>query len=245
MAHKTKSGKNSRAPQALESRVAELFKKFGFRRAERVIKEAHDSRPDVEVPEIPDLAIDTKYTNGSFAQHTQFMSEVETYVNQRRKDEDRVYGWAAMPIRPGGSSDILVVLRIEKWLELLQRVYLRGKTGSWGCMRCGNALEEVGSFAGQYQFRCTTCDLCVTTNEAPDPKHRGRIASQREKLRAENPKTERQVIKDESVTVTAEAVVPAGHRPLPGQMSAQDLLRRIKEPTPTRKKPRKNKKETP
>lgn len=240
MAHKTESGKSSRAPQALEGRVAELFRKFGFRRAERIIKEQHDSRPDVEVPELPDLAVDSKYTSRGFPQYTQFMAEVETYVGQRRKNEDRAYGWAMMPLRIKGSPDILVVLRLEKLLELLQKVFLRDKAGTWGCMRCGNEVEETGNFAGQYQYKCTTCGMCITTNETPDPKHLGRVSSQREKLRASNNKAERVIIKDTSTPVPLVETPPLGHKPLPGQLSASDLINRIKSPSPPTKKPKKS-----
>jgi hypothetical protein len=243
VAHKTESGKNSRAPQALENRVAELFRKFGFRRAERVIKEAHDSRPDVEVPELPGLAVDSKYSKDGWTKaHNFFMNQVETYVGQRRKNEDKTYEWAVMPIRPGGSPDILVVMRIEKFLEMLQQLFLRNKDGAWGCMRCGSPLEETACFAGQYHYRCTVCSMECSTSETPDPKHRGRISSQREKLRAAAPKHEKSVIKDHTVPATT----GDGHHPLPGQLSVKDAIERFKNPPAAPSTPRRSKKkETP
>lgn len=235
MAHKTKSGKQSQAWKDLENKVAALFKSAGFRRAKRVIKETHDSAPDVDLPEVPDVAIDTKYSMRGFPQHTQFMAEVETYVGARRRNEERTYDWAIMPIRPGGSSDILVVLRLERLIDLMKKVYLRNDAGSWGCMRCGNPITESGLFAGHYQYKCSNCGLCCSSDETPDPKNQERVLSQRDKLKASAKKLDKATIKDKS----SEEV----YKPLPGQLSAQDLIQRKKNVMST-KKTRKAKEKT-
>lgn len=231
MAHKTKSGKQSQAWKDLENKVALLFKSAGFRRAKRVIKETHDSAPDVDLPEVPDVAIDTKYSVRGFPQHTQFMSEVETYVGARRRSESRNYAWAIMPIRPGGSSDILAVLRLERLIDLMRKVYLHDETGGWRCMRCGNAITESGLFAGHYQYKCDNCGLCCLSDETPDPKNQERVSSQREKLKAAAPKLEKSTIKDNSHEDNT-------YRPLPGQLSVKDLIARKNNPV-VKKKTRK------
>lgn len=213
MAHKTASGKQSSAWKNLENFVARKFKEAGFKRAKRILKETHESLPDVEIPEIPDLAIDTKYTNGSFAQHTQFMSEVETYVGAKNKKGIR-YTWAIMPIRPGGSKDVLVVLRLEALIELLKRCFLREETGAWLCPRCPSPIERVGSWDGQNQYTCPQCHLSFSTSHVDAPEEKEKLLSQRTKTDKARP-----LIKNHLESNGEESFIPQ-----PGQLTLRELI---------------------
>jgi len=232
MAHVTRSGKQSKAWQALEYKVAELLRAAGFRGAKRVIKESHESFPDVDVPGIPELAIDTKYTNGGFAQHTQFMEEVETYVNAYQFKRKGKYSWAAMPFRPGGSKDILVVLRLEVWIEMLKRLYLREETGGWLCPRCPNTIEKVGEWDGHHHYKCPSCQMAFQTSHVETPEERERVVSQRDKSKP------RPLVLDNSSKTPSDEFTPQ-----PGQRKLQDLVRLKQQATAKPKARRKSKKE--
>jgi uncharacterized C2H2 Zn-finger protein len=225
VAHKTASGNQSNAWKDLENKVALLFKNAGFRGAKRVIKDSHVSLPDVDVPGIPELAIDTKYTNGSFAQHTQFIKEVDSYTGARNP-HGSTYTWACMPIRPGGSKDILVVLRVEIFIEMLKRLFLRdteeATAGRWLCPRCPHPVEKQSEWDGQNHYRCPNCHLVFTTSHVETPVKEEALRSQRDK-----PKTPKTLIKDHS----KDAAKPDEFRPAPGQLTAGDLINRKKAKT--------------
>ncbi len=156
-----------------------MFRKYGFRRAKRIQTDQHTTRsvkrPDVEVPEVWDLAVDSKYQRDGWAHHTKFVNEVEKYVGTTRIGEDRHYRWAIMPTRSGGDDSIFVTLRLEHLLELLQKVFLRNLDGGWSCPRCPGRLGADGLIAGLavYRYVCGNCALVVlspeTEGEAPAP----------------------------------------------------------------------------
>jgi hypothetical protein len=238
MAHKTTAGNSSDAWKGLEYRFAELLNRAGFLGAHRIIKEAHDSRPDVDVPEIPDLAIDTKYSEKAFNTiHSLFMAQVETYVDAKRKGvcAGSQYTWGLMPIRPKGSPDILVILRAEKFIELLQKVFIRNepKPGAWLCPRCPTEVVQIGESLGLKQFQCPACQLSFLTDQIEGKEKREMIASNRKK----GPKGEKVIIKDKS----APPPTASGHDPLPGQLTVSDLVNRKNNPP----KPRTRRKKTP
>lgn len=234
MAHKTSAGNSSQAWKDLENKFASLLNAAGFLGAHRIIKEAHDSRPDVDVPEIPDLAVDTKYSEKEFNKlHTQFMAQVETYVGAKRKGvvAGSKYTWALMPIRPKGSPDILVILRAEKFIEMLARIFIRNREhpGKWLCPRCPHPVEQIGDSLGLKHFRCSECKLEFLSDQAEGKDKREMIASNRKK----GPKGEKVIVKDNTNKKSGE-----GHDPLPGQLTVDDLLKRMQEKTAPRTKRR-------
>lgn len=209
MAHKTAAGNTSGAWHDLEKRVAELFRKAGFRQSKRIILTEHEkrsvSRPDVDVPEVREMAVDTKYRNGGWNHHSVFENEVAPYVGINRKGEQVKYTWAIMPTRAGGSKDIFVTLRIEHFLDILARAFLRNTDGGWSCPRCPDRLEKQGQVMGLYQFTCKSCGLVLLSQEeagepVPEP--------------VKKPTEPKVVIKDHTA---------ATFTPLPGQLTLKDL----------------------
>lgn len=223
MAHKTRSGRNSRAWVDLENKFAQLLREAGFSNAKRIIKETHDSRPDVDVPEVPEVAVDCKYSAKGFPQHTQFIKEVETYVGVRRKGEDRKYTWGVMPIRPKNSQDILVVLRAEIFIELLKASYLRENKSSseWTCPRCPAPVTKKADLMGStYHYACENCGLEFITNEVMGYKDRDIIRSNRSKSKPP-------VIKNNSKKAQPQEPTKE-YTPMPGQLNITDVASRRK-----------------
>jgi len=224
MAHKTPSGKTSGAWRDLERRVEALFRAAGFTSAKRITRASDfgEERPDVDVPEIKGLAVDTKYRNGGFSHHSLFLTEVDKYVGVKRMGEDQAYDWSIMPTRAGGSKDILVTLRLDKFLEVLAQAFLRKghqSNGGWSCPRCPGSLSKVGELLGLHQYTCQTCSLV--------------LLSQEEAIEVEQPepvrkkRTREQVVKDQSSD---------SFQPLPGQMKLRDLIAQKTAPSSGRKK---------
>lgn len=215
MAHTTAAGNRSGAWRELEKKVAELFRKAGFRNARRIELTEHEkrtvTRPDVDVPEIKDLAVDTKYQHGGWHHHTVFLREVDTYRGVKRMGEETDYRWSIMPTRSGGSKDIFVTLRIEHFLEILAKAFLRNKGGGWGCPRCPNELTETGKVMGLTQYTCKACALVILSQE---------IEGESVQVPDKQPKAPREVIKDHSKD--------DAFKPLPGQLTVADLVAKKK-----------------
>jgi hypothetical protein len=228
MAHKTPSGKTSGAWRDLERRVEALFRAAGFTSAKRITRanDFGEERPDVDIPEIKGLAVDTKYRNGGFSHHSLFLSEVDKYVGVKRLGEEQPYSWSIMPTRAGGSKDILVTLRLERFLEVLAQAFLRKghqSNGGWSCPRCPNNLTKTSEMLGLHQYTCQACGLVLLSQEEaievvnPEPVRRKR--------------TKDEIIKDQSQD---------SFHPLPGQLKLRDLIAQ-KQQTATPKKTRSRK----
>lgn len=176
MPHITPSGHRSNAWKALEYRVAELFREAGFTLAQRIIPDAKQKmqeRPDVDVPEIPELAVDTKYKGGGWHHHTVFEEEVTPYVGALRLFGKALpYSWAIMPTRSGNSDRIYVTLRIEAFLDLLRKIFLRTGSGAdWACPRCPEAVLATGVITcGLHEYKCCGCQLVFLCQERPAPR---------------------------------------------------------------------------
>lgn len=227
MAHKTRSGASSNAWRELEKTVAERLRKAGFRRAKRILLSGHDKRtlkrPDVDVPEIRSLAIDTKYQVNGWHHHSVFLDEVDKYVGLKRLDSDNTYTWSIMPTRAGGSKDILVTLRLEHFLDLLNRAYLRQPDGHWTCLRCPGTLNKTSEFLGLYRYHCEACGLELLSREEEGEAHQHK---------ARPSKNRGEVIKDR----TADRLPDSEFKPHPRQLTVADLIKRKDRPARRRKR---------
>lgn len=226
MAHKTPSGRTSGAWRDLERRVESMFRAAGFTSAKRITRanDFGEERPDVDVPEIKGLAVDSKYRNGGFSHHSLFLAEVDKYVGVKRLGEDQTYSWSIMPTRSGGSKDVLVTLRLDKFLEILAQAFLRKghqSNGGWSCPRCPSELKKSSEMLGLHQYTCQACGLVLLSQEEaievvnPEPVKRKR--------------TPDQVVKDQS---------QESFKPLPGQVKLKDLVARKQEASSSPKKRR-------
>lgn len=221
MAHKTASGRTSTAWKNLEKRVAHLLKEAGFSRAKALPSDRNVSKPDVDVPEVPELAIDTKYKNGGWNHHTIFENQVEPYRGMLRYEDKRGrrYNTCVMPTRSGGSDKIYVTLRIEDWINLLKLAFLRDAEPGWNCPSCPGKLEHIGEAPGLFVYRCKRCTFQLMTPE----KHEIEEVDKSEQ-KSRRKKTE--IIKDYSQKPKSEE---EEFKPLKGQRSLKDVLKTKKE----------------
>lgn len=167
MAHKTASGRSSTAWKALERAVAEIFRKVGFN-ASRITR-ADDfgaELPDVEIAELPRLAVDTKYKNGGFAHHTLYEKEVFKYADSPN------YDIAIMPTRSGKSSKIYVTLLLVDLAKIMAKAFLNQGQGGWCCPRCREPIVEPNFARGVvnlHEYSCSACQLTFICAEEPPP----------------------------------------------------------------------------
>jgi DNA-directed RNA polymerase subunit RPC12/RpoP len=158
MAHKTPSGKSSKAWADFERVVAAAYRDAGFKKAKRITRGSDfgASRPDVSIPEIPNMMLDMKYRNGGWQHHTTYTEEIhKRYV----KGQPGHFG--VMHTKSGGETGSFVTVTLATWLEVLAKAYLKsGKSDEWSCPRCGNPVEkQAQAVLNLYSYKCSNCSL--------------------------------------------------------------------------------------
>lgn len=158
MAHKTPSGGQSKAWADFERAVAKAYKDAGFKRAKRITRGSDfgASRPDVTVPEVPQMMLDMKYRHGGWGHHTTFKEQIDERYVKGIPDN-----FGVMHTKSGGESGSYVTVTLGTWLTVLNKAYLRGKSSDkWCCPRCGDEVAKQGSTALKlYTYKCTACSL--------------------------------------------------------------------------------------
>lgn len=222
MAHKTESGKTSRAWANLEERFAVMMRKAGFKKAKVLPRDRQRSKPDVDVPEVPFIAIDTKYKNAGFHHHTLFKNQVETYRGMLRYNDknDNRYSICAMPTRSGGEQQIYVTTTAEDFIKLMQLAFMRDLEPGWNCPQCPGKLALESENMGLYKHKCDRCGLELMSNQKFEADT---VDKDEERSRRKRPK-KTEIIKDLSQTPLADEF-----KPLPGQRSLKDVLKKKQE----------------
>ena len=167
MAHKTKSGKSSQAWKAFEREVASKFQDVGFTQAHRVSRgdDLGESDTDVKVPEVPQLQIDTKYRSGGMSIISLFKETESKYVRKKSND------FLVLPLKAGGMTGSVSVIRTEILAELIAHRYLGGsEKQGLTCPQCQSVLQ-VGQFLmGLAPCTCPTCEKEILVRETDIPK---------------------------------------------------------------------------
>jgi predicted RNA-binding Zn-ribbon protein involved in translation (DUF1610 family) len=152
--HKTPSGRTSKA----------WADKKLFPLAKRLTRSGDfgESKPDVEVPEIPEMQLDMKYRVGGWKHHTVFKTEIEDRYVKGTKDN-----FAVMHTKSGHERTSYVTVKLETWMDLLKRAYVdkkprakARKKGVWTCPRCGEMVgKQEQSVLQLYTYKCSACQL--------------------------------------------------------------------------------------
>lgn len=163
MAHKTPSGKQSKAWAAFERVIADAYRKAGFVKAKRITRGSDfgASRPDVSVPEIPNMMLDMKYRNGGWQHHTTYQEEIHNrYV-------EGTENFGVMHTKSGGERGSFVTVTLETWLAVLAKAFLRTRDSSqWACPRCGNnVVKQPHAVLNLYSYKCESCSLVFVSED--------------------------------------------------------------------------------
>jgi len=164
MAHKTPSGKQSTAWAGFERAIAGAYRKAGFGKAKRITRGSDfgASRPDVTVPELPNMMLDMKYRHGGWGHHTVFKEEIdERYV----KGTEGNFG--VMHTKSGNERGSFVTVTLEVWLAILAKAFLRTRDSSlWACPRCAHeVVKQPHAVLNLYSYKCESCSLIFVSED--------------------------------------------------------------------------------
>jgi predicted RNA-binding Zn-ribbon protein involved in translation (DUF1610 family) len=172
MPHKTRSGKPSKAWAEFEKQIAAAYQTV-FSQAKRLTRSGDfgESKPDVEVPEVPEMQIDMKYRNGGWGHHTTFKTEIEERYVKGTKGN-----FGVMHTKSGHEKTSFVTVKLETWLMLLKKAYVdkavkpkKRKKGVWTCPRCGEAVSKQEQKMLQLNvYNCSSCQLGFASEDAPN-----------------------------------------------------------------------------
>ena len=162
---KKPANKKSKAWADFERQIAEEYRKAGFKKAKRILRSGDfgESRPDVEVPEIPQMMLDMKYRVGGWSHHSVFKEQIEDrYVKPTPEN------FGVMHSKSGNERGSFVTIKLEVWLAILKRAFLGDKKSSsdWHCPRCGSEVAKAGDQLLHLSvYKCTACGLSFASED--------------------------------------------------------------------------------
>jgi hypothetical protein len=172
MPHLTPSGKRSKAWADFEKQIAEAYKKI-FPQAKRLTRgnDFSESKPDVEVPELPEMQLDMKYRVGGWKHHSVFKTEIEDRYVKNDKTK-----YAVMHTKSGREKTSYVTVKLEVWLDLLKRAYVdkqprraKKKKVGWSCPRCEKPVVKDQHKVLQLNvYKCSSCNLSFASEDNSD-----------------------------------------------------------------------------
>lgn len=155
-----------------ERAIALAFRDQGFTKADRISRgnDLGESDVDVDVPELPALKVDCKYQVDGWSVMTLFEEVEAKYVASGTSD------FLVMPLKSGGKSGSVSVIRTEKLIEVLAQAFLRqgeSHTSILRCPLCPGELVDTGSvFFGARYCQCKVCQALVSVANPPKKSKR-------------------------------------------------------------------------